>query len=67
MHRHEFDTFIKDSSFQTQSGGKHVMHYSIYALDRRGNKLVVGEGFKGESEANAAIRFISRQLGLQAI
>ncbi len=67
MHRHEFDTFIKDSSFQTQSGGKHVMHYSIYALDRRGNKLVVGEGFKGESEANAAIRFISQQLGLQAI
>ena len=67
MQRHEFDTFIKDSSFQTQSGGKHVMHYSIYALDRRGNKLVVGEGFKGESEANAAIRFISQQLGLQAI
>ena len=67
MQRHEFDTFIKDSSFQTQSGGKHVMHYSIYALDRQGNKLVVGEGFKGESEANAAIRFISQQLGLQAI
>ena len=67
MQRHEFDTFMKDSSFQTQSGGKHVMHYSIYALDRQGNKLVVGEGFKGESEANAAIRFISQQLGLQAI
>ncbi len=67
MQRHEFDSFIKDSSFQTQSGGKHVMHYSIYALDRQGNRLVVGEGFKGESEANAAIRFISRQLGLQAI
>jgi len=67
MQRHEFDKFIKDSSFQTQSGGKHVMHYSIYALDRFGNRLVVGEGFKGESEANAAIRFIAQQLGLQAI
>jgi len=67
MQRHEFETFVKNSSFQTQSGGKHVMHYSIYALDRQGNKLVVGEGFKGESEANAAIRFISQQLGLQAI
>ena len=67
MQRHEFDKFIKNSSFQTQSGGKHVMHYSIYALDRQGNKLVVGEGFRGESEANAAIRFISQQLGLQAI
>jgi len=67
IQRHEFDKFIKNSSFQTQSGGKHVMHYSIYALDRQGNKLVVGEGFRGESEANAAIRFISQQLGLQAI
>lgn len=65
MQHHEFDKFIKDSSFQTQSGGNHVMHYSIYALDRQGNKMVVGEGFKGESEANAAIRFIAGELGLQ--
>lgn len=66
MQRHEFDRFTKDSSFQTQSGGKHVMHYSIYALDRQGNRQVVGEGFKGESQANAAIKLISRELGLQA-
>ena len=67
MQYHEFDRFMKDSSFQTQSGGKHVMHYSIYALDRQGNKMVVGEGFRGESEANTAIRLISRELGLHAI
>ena len=67
MQFHEFDRFIKNSSFQTQSGGKHVMHYSIYALDRQGNKMTVGEGFKGESEANAAIELISHELGLQAI
>ena len=64
---HEFERFSKDSSFQTQSGGKHVMHYSIYALDRSGNRIVVGEGFRGESEANAAISFISRELGVHAI
>ncbi len=67
MQQYEFQRFAKDSSFQTQSGGKHVMHYSIYALDRSGNRMVVGEGFKGESEANAAVRFISRELGLHAV
>ena len=66
MQLYEFERFSKDSSFQTQSGSKHVMHYSIYALDRSGNRMVVGEGFKGESEANAAIQLISRELGLQA-
>jgi len=40
------------------------MHYSIYALDTNGDKIVVGEGFKGESEANAAIRMIGRELGV---
>ena len=41
------------------------MHYSIHAVDTHGGKIVVGEGFKGESEANAAIRLISRELGLR--
>ena len=65
MRSHAFVQFSKDSRYQTNGSGKHVMHYSIYALDSRGDKIVVGEGFKGESEANAAIRLISRELGLQ--
>lgn len=64
MGSHEFVRFTKKSSFQTQSGGKHVMHYSIYAVDTSGRKLVVGEGFKGDSQAEAAIRFIAGELGL---
>ena len=60
----EFVRFSKDSSFQSQSGKKHVVHYSIYAEDRRGRKIVVGEGFKGDSQANAAIRFLTREFRL---
>ena len=61
----ELVRFSKDSSYKTQSGKKHVVHYSIYAEDSRGQKMVVGEGFKGDSQANAAIRFLTRELGLR--
>ena len=64
MSQGSFECFKKKSNMQTQSGGKHVMYYSVYAVDRQGNKMIVGEGFKGESEANAAIRLISREFGL---
>jgi hypothetical protein len=42
------------------------MHYSIYAVDRNGDKIVVGEGFKGDSQAEAAIRLIGDVLNLRA-
>lgn len=64
MRRDAFVKFTKDSSFQSQNGGKHVIYYSIYANDIDGDQVTVGEGFKGESEARAAIRLIARELGL---
>jgi hypothetical protein len=64
MRRDVFTKFGKKSSFNTQSGNKHTIYYSIEALDRDGNKLVVGEGLKGENEVNAAIRLISAEFGL---
>ena len=64
MGSHEFRKLTRDSRYQTQGGGKHVMHYSIYAVDAQGHKVVVGEGFKGESEAKAAMRLIEKELGL---
>jgi len=66
MGAHEFVMFKKDSRFQSNGGGKHVMHYSIFAIDRHGDKIVVGEGFKGESQAEAAIRLIGDVLGLKS-
>ncbi len=64
MHKDAITGFSKDSSFKTQSGNKHVIYYSIKALDRHGNELVVGEGFKGENEANAMIRLMSNEFSL---
>jgi len=65
MHSNEFKKFIRRSKYQSQGGGKHVMYYSVYAVDNTGDKITVGEGFKGESQAKAAIRLIGRELGLQ--
>jgi hypothetical protein len=65
MHKNAFARFGKASTFKTQTGSKHVVFYSVHAIDRAGNKLVVGEGFKGESEANAAMRLMSSEFGLQ--
>jgi hypothetical protein len=66
MGSHEFVMFKKDTRFQSNGGGKHVMHYSIYAVDKHGDKVVVGEGFKGDSQAEAAIRLIGDVLRLRS-
>jgi hypothetical protein len=66
MGSHEFVHFKKKSRYQTNNGGKHVMHYSIYAVDRHGDEIVVGEGFKGDSQAEAGIRLIGDVLGLKS-
>ena len=65
MRRQAFTGFEKDSSMQSGSGNKHVMYYSVYALDDAGNKLTVGEGFRGAGEAEAAMRVIAAELGLE--
>ncbi len=62
---HSISRLSKDSSFQSNAGGKHVMHYSIYAHDTAGNKLTLGEGFKGSGDADAAIRVLSREFGIR--
>lgn len=64
LQRSTFSRFVKTSSMQSQSGRKHVMHYSVSAEDKSGHKVVVGEGLKGDGEADAAIRLIAREFGL---
>lgn len=64
MHANSFERFTKDSSLKTQSGNKHVIYYTVAAVDRQGNELVMGEGFKGENEADAAIELFSQEFGL---
>ena len=64
MRRADFVRFSKKAASKTQSGKNHVIHYSISAVDRNGQKLVVGEGFKGVSQADAAADLIARLFGL---
>ena len=64
MQKSNFQRFKKKSTMQTQSGGKHIVHYSVYAVDRSGNKIVLGEGLKGASEAEALMRMVASEFGL---
>ena len=45
--------------------GKNVSFYSIRGIDKNANELVLGEGFRGESGADAAIRFLTEELRLE--
>lgn len=67
MRRADFVDFEKSSSMQSQSNGKHVMHYSVYAVDRSGGKVIMGEGFKGAGQADAAARLLGRQFGMNPV
>jgi hypothetical protein len=67
MHQNTLVRFKKKSTMKTQSGGKHTVFYSILGVDSQGNEILLGEGFKGESETRAAIRMIARELGLQQL
>lgn len=64
MRRSDFVRFRKKTGSKTRTGNRHVVNYSVQAVDRHGLKLVVGEGFKGVSQADAAADFIGRQFGL---
>lgn len=65
MPAHSVSSLSKDSSFQSNSGGKHVMHYTVYAHDSAGKRVTLGEGFRGAGDADAAIRVLSREFGLR--
>ena len=65
LRRDQVVELYKHTSMQSQSGGKHVIYYDVYARDRAGNKHKIAEGFKGESQANAAIRLIAREFGIR--
>ena len=60
----DFFRFRKSASSKSQSGSKHTIRYTIAAVDRSGEKLTLGEGFKGAGQAKAAMEFFSRELGL---
>ena len=66
IRRIDFAGFRRKRSGRTQSGTRHVVYYTVYADDRNGKSIVIGEGFKGDSQAQAAMHWLARELGLDA-
>jgi len=64
MRAHEVVRATSKSTFQTQSGGKHTMHYSLYLHDQSGGKMTVGEGFRSQAEATAALQLLCTEFGV---
>ncbi len=64
MHRAAFRRFDTRTGLKAQSGGKHTVYYSVHAVGAAEESLTLGEGFRGQAEAKAAIRLIARELGL---
>jgi len=60
----DFAGLDKNRTFQTRAGDRHFCHYSVHAFGRNGDKILVGEGFRGEGQAEAAMRFIEREFRL---
>lgn len=56
----------KSSNFATQSGSKHIKHFTVFAKTPDGKKVVFGEGFHGEREAASAIDFFKQEMGIGA-
>ena len=64
MRSGDFHRFELDNGVQTQGAGKHVMYYRVKAVDRSANEILLGDGFRGQSGAEAAKSFLSTELGL---
>lgn len=60
-----FERFVKSSSKQSRAGSKTTMYYTVHAVGAAGERLVVGEGYKGASQAEAGIRMIADTFGLK--
>jgi hypothetical protein len=66
MRRSDFVRFKKKTSAKTHSGKRHVIYYTISAVDRNGEKMVIGEGFRGVGQTDAAADLIAGLFGLRA-
>ncbi len=64
MRRSDFARFKKKASVKTNSGKRHIIYYTLSAIDRHGQKMVMGEGFKGASQADAAAELIASLFGI---
>ncbi len=64
LRRSDIVNLRKKSTMQSQSGGKHTLYYTVCAVDRSGKEHVIGDGFKGASQADAAMNLIAGEFGI---
>lgn len=60
----EVQTVTAESHFSSSTGRKHEKQYTIYANLQGRRRMVLGESFKGQGAAEAAIVLIRQMLGL---
>ncbi len=65
MQRSDFYRFEKDTGTHSAASGSQVLRYTVRGIDKHANEIVLGEGFRGESGADAAIRFLMTELRLE--
>ena len=67
IRRSDILRFEKDVGSKTQSGSKHVVRYSVSVVASDGSEMKVGEGFKGVSQANAAVAYMTSLFSLRSL
>jgi len=54
----------KEHTFSVTTGNKQIRHYTVYVPLSERKKIILGEGFCGEGETDAAITVIKKTLGI---
>lgn len=65
MRRSDVIRLEKHVAAKSSSGRRHTIHYSVNAIGRDGQKMKLGEGFKGASQADAAAGLFASVFGLR--
>ncbi len=55
---------VTETGMSSSSGTRHTVYYNLNIVDRDGNKIRLGEGFKGQDEVRVARRLLVEALGL---
>jgi hypothetical protein len=63
MRLNDLDRLEVDNGMQAQTGTRHIVYLKVKAINRSGNKLLLGDGFKGTPMADAAVRLFENELG----
>ncbi len=64
MRRSDVVRLEKHIAAKSNTGKRHTIHYSLFAISRDGTKMKLGENFRGASQADAAAGLVASVFGL---